>query len=63
MPSKVDRLLVSTITREPSAHIVYTEAVTPDSYSRGLEDDHTILFVHPMHRIAVEAAGVHVRQY
>lgn len=56
MPSKVDQLLVSVITREPSAHIVYTAAVTPDSYSRGTEDDRTVLFVHPMHRTAVEAA-------
>jgi hypothetical protein len=29
--------------------------VTPDSYTRGVEDGQTVFFVHPMHRAVVEA--------
>lgn len=54
MPSRIDRLLVAAIENDPTLEIVYTTAVTPDSYSRTIEDGVSVYFVHPMHRGVVE---------
>lgn len=54
MPTRIDRLLVAAIENDPALEIVYTTAVTPDSYSSTVEDGVSIYFVHPMHRAVVE---------
>lgn len=53
MPSRIDRLLVDAIERDPNLEIVYTTAVTPDSYSHTVEDGRHVYFVHPMHQAVV----------
>lgn len=35
--------------------IVYTTAVTADSYSRAVEDGQIVFYVHPMHQAVVES--------
>ncbi|MFC5676788.1 hypothetical protein [Aeromicrobium endophyticum] len=55
IPARIDQLLVAAIVDDPTVQIVYTTAVTPDSYSRAIEDGRIVFYVHPMHQAVVES--------
>jgi hypothetical protein len=55
IPARIDQLLVAAIVNDPTVQIVYTTAVTPDSYFRAVEDGQTVFYVHPMHQAVVES--------
>lgn len=53
MPKRVDRLIATLLTEQPDTHVVFNNAITPDSYVLNALGDTNVLYVHSSHKPAV----------